>query len=184
MKIITQTEKSLTASKGLPGRLGSAVFLLALGAVLMFVAPLSVAIICWVLAGVFALVAILATDTITVDRPSREIVLRKPSYGLFPKTRIIPFSAVETVQVGYRRTLGLASADWQVTLLLTDHAVNVMHSRNELRMRQLGSAISRLVGVRFVSNTFKPKSVSHDQMRFSRGPGWRPPMMKRSVLVS
>ncbi len=176
MKIATRTEWSLKASKGLPGRLGPAAFVLALGGVLLFAAPLSVSIICWVVAGLLVLVAILIPDAVTVDRPRQEVVLRKASYGLLPKTRIIPFSTVEAVQVGYRRTLGLASNDWQVTLLQADRTVTVTHGRNELRMRQLGSAISQLVGVKFVSDTFKPKGVSHDQKFYSRGPGgWRLP---------
>lgn len=161
MKIVNKTEQSLEASKSLPDRLVPAVFFIALGGLLLFVAPLSASIICWVLAGFLVLTVILIPTTITVDRSRKEIALRKLSYG--PKTRIIPFSAVEAVQVGYRRNLGLASNDWQVTLLLTDRTVAIAHSRNELRIRQLGSAISRLVGVKFVSDTFKPKNTFQDK---------------------
>lgn len=165
MRIVARTELNLKASKGLLSRLGPSVFLLVIGGLFLFIVPLYVSIICWALAGILMLIAVLFPDTITVNRSHEEIIIRKPIFGLFAGTRVIPFKEVEAVQVGYRRYLitSTSPSEWQVTLILTNGNVTVSHSRNELRMRQLGSAISKLTGAKFVSDTYKPKYTFKDK---------------------
>ena len=135
-----------------------------IGGLFLFATPIYVSVICWALAGLLVLIAVLVPDTITVNRSHEEIILRQPMFVLFAGTRVIPFKELEAVQVGYRRYLiSLSTTEWQVTLILTNGNVTVSHSRNELRMRQLGSAISKLTGAKFVSDTYKPKYTFKDK---------------------
>ena len=168
MKIRTQNEQEITASKSLYGKLEPVLFLGIVGTVFYVVAPTLLGIVCWLLAGLYLISAILSPEGIIVDSIQKVIIIRRPIFGLFPGKQFIPFDKVQAVQVGYRRVFGLATSRWKVTLILDKGNADISSGTNELQMRHLGSVISKQLGVKFISDTFKPRNDSQDQKFFFR----------------
>jgi len=168
MKIRTETDQELTASKSFYKRLEPVLFFSIVGTAFYMFDPTLPGIVCWFLAGFFLISAVLLPEYITVDSIQKVVLIRRPVFGLFPHKRFIPFNKVKAVQVGYRRVFGLSTSRWKVTLILDTGNADISSSTNELPMRLLGSAISKQLGVKFISDTFKPRIHSQDQKFFFR----------------
>ena len=90
MKIRTQNEQEITASKSLYGKLEPVLFLGIVGTVFYVVAPTLLGIVCWLLAGLYLISAILSPEGIIVDSIQKVIIIRRPIFGLFPGKQFIP----------------------------------------------------------------------------------------------
>ena len=168
MKVRTQNDQEIIASKSFYKRLEPVLFFSIVGTAFYMFTPPMPGIVCWILAGFFLISAILFTEDITVDSIQQVVVIRKPIFGLIPAKRFIPFDKVQAVRVGYRRVFGLSTSRWKVTLILDKGTADISSSTNELQMRHLGSVISKQLGVKFISDTFKPVLNSQDQKFFFR----------------
>lgn len=168
MKVRTQNDQETIVLKSFYKRLEPVLFFSIVGTAFYMFTPTMPGIVCWILAGFFLISAILFPEDITVDSIQQVVVIRKPLFWLFPHKRFIPFDKVQAVQVGYRRVFGLSTSRWKVTLILDKGTADISSSSNELQMRHLGSVISKQLGVRFISDTFKPRNDSLDQKFFFR----------------
>jgi hypothetical protein len=168
MKIRSQNEQEIIASKSFYKRLEPVLFFSIIGTAFYMFAPTLPVIVCWILAGLYLVSAILFPEDITADSIQQVVVIRNPIFGLFSVKRFIPFDKVQAVQVGYRRVFGLSTSRWKVTLILDKGTADISSSPNELQMRHLGSVISKQLGVKFISDTFKPELNSQDQKFFFR----------------
>jgi hypothetical protein len=168
MKVRTQNEQEIIASKSFYKRLEAVLFLGIVGTAFYMFTPTLPGIVCWILAGFFLFSAILFPEDIIVDSIQKVITIRRPIFGLFPGKRFISFDKVQAIQVGYRRVFGLSTSRWKVTVILDKGSFTLSHSTNEIQMRHIGSIISKRLGVKFISDTFKPRIHSQDQKFFFR----------------
>ena len=152
MEIKEQDEQRMVIALTLGNRLITILGALILGTVLYFTLPFHIGIAFGVVAGLIVLGELILPDKVVIDKLAQKITVRRRQFWFVPWQRVIPFSAVESVDLDIKwRKRGSEAGggqyqEFQVFLNASGKKILIEASRNETHIWNLATEIGKFIG--------------------------------------